>query len=178
MSRNKHNFKPGDVAIRRSSRPSINILVGSCSYHDDYAGPHWHGVALTDGAAVHNSLHSGMAGVVYEPVAVLDPGSRESVERLSSAYERSAGLPQVGSLHDASARRLQVALEALLPERVPERISQPGLWAVVEARQEGWASRARYVRIDCLDSPWRTQGRVAMWHDLIDPTLVRPGVDD
>jgi hypothetical protein len=68
--------------------------------------------------------------------------------------------------------------EALPPPRIPE----PGLWGVVEAHPRATSNRP--VRFVCdsmtADEQWvaLADGSVWDWDDLIDPTLVRPGIEE
>jgi hypothetical protein len=61
----------------------------------------------------------------------------------------------------------------------PPRIPEPGLWGVVEASVGGWTDGpSRFVNFGgswIAKSPFGTKH--ASWSDLIDPTLIREGVE-
>jgi len=68
----------------------------------------------------------------------------------------------------------------------PARIPEPGLWGVVEASVGNPNLRAAFIRDEPNDSrtPWiavygptEAGKRRAGWSDLIDPTLIREGVN-
>jgi hypothetical protein len=64
----------------------------------------------------------------------------------------------------------------------PPRIPEPGLWGVVEAHPRTKGTRpVRFVRDSMsADEPWVAiaDGSGWDWDDLIDPVLVRPGIED
>ena len=58
----------------------------------------------------------------------------------------------------------------------PARIPEPGVWGVVEAAWNSGGYRWQWVR---HGRAWlNAEGERADWNDLIDPTLVRPGIED
>lgn len=62
----------------------------------------------------------------------------------------------------------------------PPRIPEPGPWGVVEAAVDGTKVRRRFVRHDTSSDygPWHSKdARWARWDDLIDPVLIREGVE-
>lgn len=65
----------------------------------------------------------------------------------------------------------------------PPRIPEPGLWGVVEAGHEHLdGRRSKFVRVATTGiAQWVERGAEAdwsTWDRLIDPTLVRPGIED
>lgn len=62
----------------------------------------------------------------------------------------------------------------------PPRIPEPGPWGVVEAAWEPSGERFTFVRTARQgDADWQVteDGSLAFWSDLIDPVLVREGVE-
>ena len=57
------------------------------------------------------------------------------------------------------------------------KLEEPGLWGVVEAGVQGSTERHHYVRRG-TDGYWYTiRGAQRSWSELVDPVLVREGVD-
>jgi hypothetical protein len=60
----------------------------------------------------------------------------------------------------------------------PPRIPEPGLWGVVEASVKEHDQRLRWVRLGDNYRPDDRDEYDRLWCDLIDPILVRPGIED
>jgi hypothetical protein len=62
----------------------------------------------------------------------------------------------------------------------PARIPEPGLWGVVEASSKWFDGRREYVRIRPTlgtKGEWHGEHGAAEWSVLIDPILIREGVE-
>ncbi len=68
------------------------------------------------------------------------------------------------------------ALETAARAVLDPPLAEPGLLAVVEAASDRSAARVRWCQLE--QGRWSTPGRNVKWSRLIDPTLVRPGVED
>lgn len=84
-------------------------------------------------------------------------------------------LPEMARDHDrgdVEVLRLARQIEA---QTKPPRIPEPGLWGVVEAQigGEGFTFVNRGAGWVCVDD-----GALWEWSRLIDPTLVRPGIEE
>ena len=153
-------YEPGTVAVA-----TVRGVEGVRVMRD--AGGGWWSPRLIGGGWKH--LNENVTDI--RPLAVIDPEDREQVERLADALR---GVEWCEIDRD-STDALQVALcEYAAP--TPERIPEPGIWGVVEARSEAYL-RTEWVRRP--DDLWHTTGeRRREWDELIDPVLVRPGVGD
>jgi hypothetical protein len=60
----------------------------------------------------------------------------------------------------------------------PPRIPEPGLWGVVEAGVKEHDQRLRWVRLGDNYRPDDRDEYDRLWCDLIDPTLVRTGIEE
>lgn len=100
-------------------------------------------------------------------VAVLDPGSAADVDALADAMDNLVGTgPGVAR---AVIHRLT------RPPHIPE----PGRYGVVQAAVSATSERAEWVRLGVVFCPWVSRtGEQAEWDELLDPVLVREGVDD
>jgi hypothetical protein len=79
---------------------------------------------------------------------------------------------------EALGTRTRIAEQ--IEEQTKPRIPEPGLWGVVEAwrSDQTRADACTWVKRRGL-KPWRCDcGKKADWSDLIDPTLVRPGIEE
>jgi hypothetical protein len=78
----------------------------------------------------------------------------------------------------ALGTRTRIA-EQIEEQTKPPRIPEPGLWGVVKARASK-ADRQDYSFIKHADGSWfcPADGQPYGWSQLIDPTLVRPGIED
>lgn len=115
-------------------------------------------------------------GDVYDvrPLVVLDPddarvgGFRQWVSHLD------------GSNWPAAVRMAAALDDATQPPRIPE----PGLWGVVEATRSdpmstGETCEGKWFRTASMVCPWTHESGAftADWDDLIDPALIREGVE-
>lgn len=57
----------------------------------------------------------------------------------------------------------------------PARIPEPGLWGVVEASSMDYSSRRTYLH--SLDGKWGSVKGFNRWDRLLDPTLIRDGIE-
>lgn len=142
--------------------------------------PAWHYLTDSQSGATWNSGNA----VEWRPLLILDPEDKAQMKAIADAYategqDRYRWDMKVGSTrHDQRSLVLSAAIKSLIP--VP-RIDEPSLWGVVEAGMAGWDTTTRYkfIRTEYSERPWRTaSGRIGDWSSLIDPVLVRPGVND
>jgi hypothetical protein len=71
--------------------------------------------------------------------------------------------------------------ETIKAQTKPPRIPEPGLWGVVEAHTVGNADRRQFGRIpESDDQHWIESDAMGwfLWDDLVDPALVRDGIED
>ena len=115
------------------------------------------------------------------PLVVLDPDDLAQAESLAKALVEAmyAAGDRYSAANGVHAGTVSTALRALVKPRIPE----PGLWAVVEASTCDDPDRRKFGRVpsdgddadqwtESYDEVWRA------WSDLVDPTLVRPGIED
>ena len=102
------------------------------------------------------------------PLAVLDPAD-EVVETF--VREHTNGTP--GNPTCVHSRPIARQIEA---QTEPPRIPEPGLWGVVEAHTVGNPERRRFGRTKT--DTWVPEQTATGygWDELIDPTLIREGV--
>ena len=108
------------------------------------------------------------------PLVVLDvPDPRRLWADLGAAIEACG--------NSGVSDRLSAVRDHLEPQTKPPRIPEPGLWGVVKARgplgENESPNEDEWVRTD--DIVWRSRvtGWGACWDQLIDPTLVRDGIE-
>lgn len=85
-------------------------------------------------------------------------------------------------LHDCAngCSVIRSLAEQITRQTKPPRIPEPGLWGVVEAGDEG-LKRRTWVRVpeNTAGNNWTsTDGWARVWDELIDPVLVRDGIED
>jgi hypothetical protein len=78
---------------------------------------------------------------------------------------------------EALGTRTRIA-EQIEEQTKPPRIPEPGLFGVVEASSGIDTPRTKFMRSS--ETVWRrvSTGAAYRWADLVDPTLVRPGIED
>ena len=82
----------------------------------------------------------------------------------------------VSALRETNSVAAHAIARQIEAQTKPPRIPEPGLWGVVEAGSNAHPTRRKWVR---YGMGWRDlTGNPQQWSDLIDPTLVRPGVED
>jgi hypothetical protein len=152
-------WKPGDVAVITSDSRHAGKRAMFC---DDGGDRQAWAVECTDGLTMHYGARE------LRPLVVIDPEDREDVERVRDALWRG------GHLDD-----WQAALRSLA-NPTPSRIGEPGTWGVVEASCVHSDERREWMRH--RDDNWYVVGTDTKnnpddWDSLIDPVLVREGVD-
>lgn len=113
--------------------------------------------------------------VVLDPKVDIQPAF--SIDWLRSAADTVARAHEYESSCVKMLRSLADQIEA---QTKPPRIPEPGLWGVVEAHTRWNSERGHYVRSDLDGSvEWlRADGRSrTLWSELIDPVLIREGVE-
>ena len=118
-----YEFKPGDVAIRRSGLDGgqqRSLCVPTCPNGDHDRGPHWHNA----------SGGWDLLGSVRRPLVVLDPESDEDVQRLVDAYCAQIYNPNRHVIEP----RMRAAIRSLVTKPKPKPPEPMGLGAVVVDR--------------------------------------------
>lgn len=159
-------WKPGDVATTQFGR---SVVDGGkrCRHYD--SAPHWHHV--TNGGWDPLESHPDA-----RPLVVIDPEDKEAVERLA---ELVMNTPNASGWTD----RTQAALREFA-NPTPPRIDEPGTWGVVEASCVHSDHRREWVRFPSgnwhsvrdLDDRRADIENPDDWDSLVDPVLVREGV--
>ena len=153
-------FEPGTVAVATvRGMPNVRVFRSE---------GFWRTATEAGGNVTHWDYNGGATDV--RPLVVLDPDDTETLDRLVTLFqeswsgcEGSRGIGLAGALRNLTK---------------PPRIPEPGLWGVVEASFNGY--RAKFVRMVTGPSAqqWADdESRWADWSDLIDPTLVRDGIE-
>ena len=153
-----HEWKPGSVAM-------VTALNRSTPYRAYFTGSTWREMDGYGAFCVDSPTS-------IRPLAVIDPDDRETVKRIfDMAIERGRGPLALG--------------DALRDFADPPRIDEPGAWGVVEAACPHSAERIEWVHHP--DGNWWPAWRYGqqpertplpdVWQDLIDPVLVREGVE-
>jgi hypothetical protein len=106
------------------------------------------------------------------PLVVLDLDAGEVAGLMGVLSWSADGMVQV---HPALCRKVADQIEQ---QTKPPRIPEPGLWGVVEAGVKEHDVRLRWVRLGDNYRPDDRDEYDRLWCDLIDPTLVRPGIED
>lgn len=141
-----------------------------------------HGAALdpedgghtTDGGRVYGVTHARYAecdDYGCKPVLVIDPEDRDMAEALCIA--------RWTNVDPLDVEKMQATLRGLVADLVAlaeGRIAEPGTWGVVEAACTHDPTRREWTRHP--DGDWYTKGGGDEWSDLVDPVLVREGVEE
>jgi hypothetical protein len=163
------SFKPGDVCVATvRGVPKVRV------FHYEYDGVRgW----CSDEQVEGETDHAEYVVTDIRPLVVLDFGQwfPEYVAKFP-AWLRSKGA-------DApSGSLLSYLADQLEQQTKPPRIPEPGLWGVVGADWESpgitGIPRAEWMRVK--GNLWHSciSPVAVKWDDLIDPTLVRPGIED
>ena len=162
------DWKPGDVAIRTylgGSGYTMRSMAVECPIVHHGGGVHWHhengGWDPLDGDKTE-----------YRRLLVIDPEDRETVERLTKAYEQC----YEGSF--ATKREaMQAALNAMLEPPKPPKPDEPlGLGAAVHAC--AYTDEVRpFVRTASERAPWHdADGNGHEWAELDAVEVLSEGV--
>jgi hypothetical protein len=157
-------YEPGTVAVATvRGVPNVRVFRGE---------GFWRTAVECGGNVTHHDFNDGVTDV--RPLVVLD---------LDAALDHMGGgmsdLPDVlkdmrrggGIFADRIADQIE-------QQTKPLRIPEPGLWGVVEAGVREHDQRLRWVRLGDNYRPDDRDEYDRLWSDLIDPTLVRPGIED
>jgi hypothetical protein len=164
-------YEPGTLAVA-TVRGQKDVRVVSCGRggrHEFWWSPEF---------VVEWRQHDDRHVTDVRPLAVLDP---KDYPRLSRAWENTSVAMKQGHSLPFVLDRLRKDIEA---QTKPPRIPEPGLWGVVEAKPstDPETKRQEFVRYPSQgDSPdrWESKWFGSMaWDELLDPVLIRPGVDD
>jgi hypothetical protein len=167
-------YEPGTVAVATvRGVPNVRVF-----YRETYGEGDW-AYSPDPARGLEYSCDSVHLGVVTDirPLVVLDLGPG------SIPAERAVKLLRTVTYPEAEFPRLRNWLaDQIEAQTKPPRIPEPGLWGVVEAHPGARTGRpVEFVR-DSMheDAAWRSlaDGSAWEWDDLIDPTLVRPGIED
>jgi hypothetical protein len=169
------DYKPGTVA-KATVRgvPDIRVVRGPNGWFD-----------LSEGRIP--SLHSDGPDVTdVRPLVVLDLDESEGGGRLLPRWLRN----NVSEVERASisptpiGKDMRWLADQIEAQTKPSRIPEPGLWGVVRAARrevDGSATTAHgiWIRTKHVTCPWThdSGNRTANWNDLIDPVLIREGVE-
>lgn len=128
-------WKPGDLISVPFSRGRIRAFVQpGCGAHTEH-GEYW-------------TSRSVEAFDMVRPLVVIDPESREDVERLARGYVKTWLGPREG-VSPETVGQMQAALREYA-NPTPPRLEEPtGLGAVVEDAEGG-----RWIRRDVHAAPW------------------------
>lgn len=164
----KHDdWKPGDVAICGEELVGLN----------DDAIWIWvmTGLACTDQRSVARRVR---------PVVIIDPEDREAAKHLLAEFCRAVDASDI-PVHPQgwSADAMQAALREFVNPK-PQRIDEPGTWGVVEAACVHSDIEREWVRFP--SGNWHAVRRLPGgcedienpddWDSLVDPVLVREGI--
>jgi len=78
---------------------------------------------------------------------------------------------------------LELVADQIEAQTKPPRIPEPGLWGVVEASSKHFGGRREYIRTRkekgslLIEARWYGKHGYADWDDLIEPALIREGVE-
>lgn len=172
------NYEPGTVAVATvRGVPNVRVI------RDDRKDA-WLSGATIDGFQFH--VRTQVTDV--RPLVVLDVGDSEfaakmMIETLCIAQARISG--SIVDLHRkrSDIARLQALIDQIEAQTKPPRIPEPPAFgAEVTAGQKGAPVPRRWIRAysnPAIGShPWTDGNHLARWDDLIDPVLVRPGIED
>lgn len=164
-----NDFKPGDVVVHpKYGRGIVQDSIVEWAAHVDYS-------VLRKVAADLRRL------------VVIDAEDREQVERLRGLYvaeavERGAMHPQFAGQDELRRDAMQAALREFADPK-PPRIDEPGTWGVVEAACVHSDRRLSWMKHEDGNwwpfAPYGTADRRPMpddWDSLVDPVLIREGV--
>ena len=157
------DYKPGTVA-EVTVRPRKKGASGGADYLAFWDGYHERWITSDEGALDPPSNYWEHD---VRPLIVLDPDTIDTPSEIREHLSTVKHLSEPGWLS-----RFVDQIEA---QTKPPRIPEPGLWGVVEATG-ATLPRRRWIHHEedrwvCDTGVWR------YWRDLIDPVLVREGIE-
>lgn len=121
---------------------------------------------------------SGVAPWVTDirPLVVLDLGDYSNRADIYLRNLANDDHEAVGGGVTPRAKLAHLIADQIDAQTKPPRIPEPGLWGVVEASMDAGTTRLTWVRTPEF---WYTAkwDSARSWSDLIDPTLIREGVE-
>jgi hypothetical protein len=157
-------YEPGTVAVATvRGVPNVRVLRSGGDRESFWIAP-----TRTCG----DRYHADSEVTDIRPLVVLDLDAGEVAGLMGVLSWSADGMVQV---HPALCRKVADQIEQ---QTKPPRIPEPGLWGVVEAGVREHDQRLRWVRLGDNYRPDDRDEYDRLWCDLIDPTLVRPGIED
>ena len=167
-------FEPGQVAVATvRGVPNVRVMRTDGTFGADIS---WISAEITRGARLHGDEN--VTDVRQLVVLDLDPSpvanefgvERTEAQSLVDMLRETADeffVPDAAKL----ARKVADQIEA---QTKPPRIPEPGLWGVVKDRDHRY-----YVRESRNGSGWNRIGSDCnvTWYHIVDPVLVREGVE-
>ena len=167
-------YEPGTVAVATvRGVPNVRVMrSGGCD------GWGWVTADKVETWRVHEDR------LVYDirPLVVLDTSVPNS-GRAIGVWVRECAEYLRGNGQTAKARVLAGLADQIEAQTKPPRIPEPGLWGVVQATvaYEGSTYDARFVNHDGANAAHKSWhdagGKWWNWSELIDPVLIREGVE-
>lgn len=169
-------YEPGTVAVATvRGVPNVRIFRSGCPSHmgwefnhPDSKGRTW----AADGAYHITDIR---------PLVVLDlsDSPRGADNNYPMWLQQSADCDEVNTrpinYRPDFLRWLADQIEA---QTKPPRIPEPGKYAVVEAMVDGMDARREFCRLESDAEGWSGAGAWFYWRDLLDPVLIRDGIED
>jgi hypothetical protein len=157
-------YEPGQVAVATvRGVPKVRVIRDG---HKDA----WLSGAIIDGFQWH--LERTQVTDI-RPLVVLDLDEHLS----AGGFDWPAIVGVLRAPGDSGRYTREAIADQIEQQTKPPRIPEPGLWGVVEA-SVGPDGRYKFVRFN--DSSWMctADSSTYPWAGLIDPVLVRPGIED
>ena len=159
------DYEPGTVAVATvRGVEGVRVIRAASFGHGYWIAPEWEADKICEDSVV--------TGV--RPLVVLDLDAH-----LTKHWSSKQSL--ICSLKGHGYHGLAAIFEQA--QTKPRRISEPGLWGVVEATRidpmsTGETCEGKWFRTESKILPWTHESGsfTADWDDLIDPTLIREGL--
>lgn len=154
-------YEPGTVAVATvCGVPNVRVMRVESNYAPT--------IEWASAQGEKHRMHEPREVTDVRPLVVLDLVNAEQTIKTLRIKANDCGIYQAGVLSELADQ-----IEA---QTKPKRIPEPGLWGVVEAAANGGAERGQFVHTPkfwyCAEFD-HARG----WDALIDPTLIREGVE-
>jgi hypothetical protein len=160
-------YEPGTVAVA-TVRGVPNVRIWRTPFSN------W----VSERAILQETAHVDRVVTDIRPLVVLDLDGYDGERAVT--YLRNLARESRDVFDESPSPRGKLAnliADQIEQQKKPPRIPEPGLWGVVEAGVKEHDQRLRWVRLGDNYRPDDRGEYDRLWCDLIDPTLIRPGIE-